>query len=70
MKVELKEEKKIEQIKFPCLMRTHNNRVFLISGISDGGTYKGVCLNDGIYSSYWGTHELEKFNGKVIISNE
>jgi hypothetical protein len=70
MKIEVNNKEQNTEIEFPCLMESKSGKVYLILTLTEGGTYKGTCLNNGNYSSYWGIDGFKPFNGTITLSND
>ena len=74
MKVEINNKEQNNEIKFPCLMITRAENIYLIQGLSDcGNYYKGISLKHPsgfCYSDGWDKEVLTPFNGSITLSNE
>jgi hypothetical protein len=73
MRIEINNKEQNTEIKFPCLMISEKNNLYLIDGYSDCGKYyKGMALKhlDGInYYTFWDKKILKTFNGSITLSN-
>lgn len=76
MKVEVIEGKKKASIKYPCLMASTSEAteglVVLFSGEETGTVVNQGKSNDQVGMNYdgWAMDTFEKFNGKLLMSND
>lgn len=70
MKVEVNENKQVQEREFPKLMVANNGEVVLFESYKSGTVLKGVDWKTGHYSNNWSMNEFSDFNGSITLSNE
>lgn len=72
MKIEIKEESKLGEVKYPCLMKAkHDDTIILFTDEKVGVVVNGSEYNHvGEYSEKWGMPLFIPFKGSITLSND
>jgi hypothetical protein len=73
MKVEINNKEENNEIKFPCLMISDNQKSVIIATEQCGDRLHGFALknNQGLhFSKDWAKSVFKPFNGSITLSND